>query len=271
MKSRCVWAFLPIFLAPPVAQAHEFWIEPATFHPEAGSILSARLQVGIGPHEQESFARNEEHQRRFALVAAGAEKAMVGRPGDDPAGRVRLEEEGLQWVAYASNPSRIELGPEKFEQYLVEEGLEQVRSERAEMGESEHAASESYRRCAKSLVRVGDGPTAGFDQVLGLELELVLETDPAVLGTDPTDEEDSSIALRLLYKGRAAVGVQVLAISLEDTDVRLKARTDEEGRVRVQLPRNGRWLYSAVHMRRAEPTADVDWMSCWSSLTLAVD
>ena len=36
--------FLAILLIPGIAEAHDFWIEPSTFHPAAGTTVSAALR-----------------------------------------------------------------------------------------------------------------------------------------------------------------------------------------------------------------------------------
>ena len=271
MRTSSLRIALPaLLLFASTARAHEFWIEPASFDPEAGTILSSRLWVGIGPEEQEPFQRSEGHLRRFELLGPQEQLPVVGRPGDDPAGRVRLQEEGFHLFAYDSNPSRIELEGEAFEHYLELEGIDHVRAARAEAGQSKQAASESYRRCAKSLVRVGEQAAAGFDRVLGQELELVPQNDPGRLVAEGREGTPAPLELRLLFRGQPAPDVQVLAIDIDDPERRVRMRTDEKGRVRCQLPGPGRWLLSAVHMRRAEAEEEVDWVSLWASLTLRV-
>src|SRR4051812_3213334 len=96
--------------------AHDMWIEPATFFPEPGQILSLRLRVGqdlLG----DPLLLDQSLVNEFVLSDAAGVKPIVRRDGRDPAGVVRIAAPGLQIVGYHSNPSAIEIGAEKFNQY----------------------------------------------------------------------------------------------------------------------------------------------------------
>jgi uncharacterized GH25 family protein len=59
----------------------------------------------------------------------------------------------------------------------------------------------------------------------------------------------------------------VVAINKEDPSAKMTARTDANGRVRLNLPRSGMWMIKAVHMVSAPPDSGADWESIWASLT----
>jgi uncharacterized GH25 family protein len=202
---------------------------------------------------------------KFVLVSPlGAEKAVEGISGRDPAGVARVNEAGFLVVGYRSSPSRIDLPSEKFEQYLKEEGLEKVSAVRAKRGDSEKPGNEIYSRCAKALLDAGAAGTAGFDLVLGLRLELVAEKSPKKVAAP------ASMPVRLLYEGKPLAGALVFALNRDEPEKRLSARTDGAGRVRFDLPRSGVWLVKAVHMIPAPVESGADWESLWASLTFEV-
>src|SRR6195256_5856892 len=100
--------------------AHDMWIEPATFSPQLGQIVSVRLRVGqdlLG----DPLPRDPALVNQFIVEDAEGRKPVVGRTGADPAGFLRVATPGLLVVGYRSNPSTIELSAEKFNQYLKEE------------------------------------------------------------------------------------------------------------------------------------------------------
>src|SRR5215471_4807018 len=115
--------------------AHDMWIEPFTFVPEAGEIVGLKLRVGqdlLGdPLPRDPALINE-----FIVEDAEGRKPVVGRAGSDPAGYVRAAAPGLLVVGYHSNPSRVELSAEKFTQYIREEGLDAVAALRATRGQT---------------------------------------------------------------------------------------------------------------------------------------
>jgi uncharacterized GH25 family protein len=256
--AACVFAVAAPLLA------HDFWIEPTSFHPEVGSLVGLGLRVGQG-FRGDPVPRMNEKIVKFVLVSpSGAEKPVEGISGRDPAGRTRVDEAGYLVVGYRSSPSPIELPAEKFEQYLKEEGLEKVSEARVRRGDSEKPSKEIYSRCAKTLLDAGGAGAAGFDRVLGLRLELVAEKSPKKVASA------GPMPARLLYEGKPLAGALVFALNRDEPEKRLSARTDGAGRVRFDLPRAGVWLVKAVHMIPAPPESGADWESLWASLTFEV-
>src|SRR5437764_5089151 len=105
--------------------AHDMWIEPTTFSPQAGEIVGVKLRVGqdlLG----DPLPRDPALINQFIFEDAEGRKPLVGRDGGDPAGFLRVAVPGLLVVGYRSNPSTVELTPEKFNQYLKDEGLDAI-------------------------------------------------------------------------------------------------------------------------------------------------
>src|SRR5262245_14707534 len=103
--------------------AHDLWIEPTTFLPEAGKVIGVRLRVGqdlIG----DPVPRDPALIEQFLVAGPGGRLPVAGRDGADPAGLVRVAAPGLHVIGYRSNPSPITMGADKFNQYLKEEGLD---------------------------------------------------------------------------------------------------------------------------------------------------
>lgn len=240
-------------------RAHDMWIEPATFSPSPGEIVALKLRVGqdlLG----DPIPRDPALINQFFVVDGEGRKPVVGRDGSDPAGFIRVAAPGLHVVGYRSNPSVVDLTPEKFNQYLKEEGLDAVAALRARRGQT-GGARDLFSRCAKSLV-ASDAPTNGpGDRLLGFTLELVAERNPTSMAAG----ED--LPVRLTYENRPLAGALVVAINRAHPKEKLSARSDKDGRVRFRLPSTGVWLIKAVHMIEAPPTAGADWISYWASLT----
>src|SRR3989442_14759249 len=68
--------------------AHEVWIEPTTFSPDAGQIVGVRLRVGVDLLG-DSLPRDPGLLNQFVFVDAAGRKPVVGRIGGDPAGFLR--------------------------------------------------------------------------------------------------------------------------------------------------------------------------------------
>jgi uncharacterized GH25 family protein len=234
------------------ALAHDFWIEPSAFTPEAGQLVKLKLWVGerLGG---ETLPRNESLIESFSAVRGTAAAPVLGIDGSDPAGILRPAAPGGVIIAYRSLRSAVELPPDKFKAYLALEGLKSVDPGR-----------EVFSRCAKSLLAVNGRGDTTFTQPVGLTLELVPEADPYTLA--PGDR----LTVRLLYQGEPLAGALVMALDAVDADKPQQIRSDALGRATFTLPRSGSWLVKAVHMIRAPRDAGADWESFWASLTFSV-
>jgi len=240
--------------------AHDMWIEPATFFPQSGQIVSLRLRVGqdlLG----DPLLLDPSLVNQFVVSDGDGVRPVVRRDGRDPAGLVRLITPGVHVIGYRSNPSTIEIPADTFNQYLKEEGLDAVSAQRARRNETRAPAREIFSRCAKSLVFSGAAAAAQGDRPLGFTLELVAERNPYQL------RADQDLPVRLTYESRPLAGALVVAINRLNPADKVSARTDADGRVRFRLRHDGMWLIKAVHMVPAPADAHAEWASFWASLT----
>jgi uncharacterized GH25 family protein len=274
--SRLLLAACAAAFAGTAALAHDFWIEPKTHRAQAQSLLGVALVVGdFGKGDR--MPRNDERIVQFVCVGPDGAKPIVGRDGNEPAGYVRLQSDGLYVLGYRSSHASVEIEPAKFTAYLHERGLEDVLELRKQRGESERPAREVYSRCSKSLVGVGAGASTGFDTVLNFTLELTPEKNPMALRPGTAGAPYEPLPVRLFYEGKPLANALVGATSLDappndasDPTNVLHARTDADGRVELALPRKGRWLIAAVHMIPASNHAEADWESFWASFTFEI-
>jgi hypothetical protein len=158
----------------------------------------------------------------------------------------RTEQPGLTTIAYFSNPSSVEQAPEKFQNYLKDEGLDKIKPVY-----SGKPVRELFTRCAKAML------SGTIDaKPLGLPLELIAESN----GT-----------YRLLWQNRPLAGALVVAMNKDATNKtqKLSARSDAAGRVKFALA-PGSWMIKAVHMLPATPVENADWHSYWASLTFEI-
>jgi uncharacterized GH25 family protein len=261
---RALAALLSGLASSGFALAHDFWIEPSSFHPARGSEVSFALRVGQD-FRGDPVPRDDRRILGFALISAAGVRPIAGLPAADPAGLARMDEPGWIVVAYRSARSPVTLDPAKFEQYLIDENLDGVLAARRRRSESGKPGNEVFSRCAKSLVAVGGDARGGFDRVVGLTLELVAEKSPTAVASS-----GRRMPVRLFYEGRPLEGALVVAINRAEPGTKLRARTRPDGRAALELGRGGVWLVKAVHMVPAPKETGADWESLWASLTFEV-
>ncbi len=239
---------------------HDLWIEPSTYGPAAGAIVGLRLRVGVD-FVGDPVPRDPSLVKQFVFEDESGRRPVVGRDGSDPAGYMRLPAAGVVVAGYHSHPSTVEQTAEKFNQYLKEEGLDQIVALRASRRHTNAGAREIFSRCAKTLVQAGAAGHGRGDRVLGFTLELVAEQNPY------TASPNQDLPIRLVYEGRPLPGTLVVAVNRSDPAEKIATRTDKDGRVRLPLRQRGVWLVKAVHMIPAPAGANADWASYWASLT----
>jgi hypothetical protein len=238
---RTLFAF--VFLCASPLLAHDFWIEPSTFNPTSGEVVSIRLRVG--EHwKGESFRRDPSHLARFTVHTGNLSAPVAGVSGREPAGVVRLDAASAV-VAYESHPRSATLSPARFARYIAEEGLERVVSPRTT------PVRDVYSRSAKSIL----GDPFSLTEPVGLPVEIV-----------PLRWEQPSATFRLLANGKPLGGVTVVAIGAGQPG-EVRSVTDGEGVVILPLKAKGAWLVKAVHI---EAVGSDEYRSIWGSLTFAL-
>lgn len=253
--------FAALLLALPLA-AHDHWIAPSSFRPAVGERVELAVRVGH-PAQFEEKVRDPRRIVRFESWAPGASaaQAVLGIDGKPPAGLFKAKATGLHMLAYQSDHAFVEIEPAKYADFLREEGLDDVLAERERRGESALPGRDSYARFDKALLRVADGPADGFGRVVGLPLELVLESDPSAW------QPEQPLRLRLELAGRPLEGRQIKLVRLSEPHLVELARTDATGRAELRPASAGPYAAFAVHQRRATPeqALEGDWEGLWAS------
>ena len=229
--------------------AHDFWIEPSTFHPGPGAVVSLSLRVG--EHFVGDPVPRSPLIERFAVIQDGREKEISGTDGLDPAGWIQPNGRTPAVIVYRSKPSTVELPPARFEAYLRQNGLEKI------LGRKNRGTRERFSRCAKVILN-GAQRSEAITRPTALRYEIVPED--ASLSTRP-------FRGRVLFDGKPLPGALVVATFREDPRVRLLMRSNPEGRFAFTSPRRGVWLITSVEMVEASMFSGVDWESVWASLT----
>jgi uncharacterized GH25 family protein len=261
---RGLGSALALLLAAQAAAAHDFWIEPSTFRPAPGEDFTVALRVGEH-FRGEPVPRDERRIRKFFLVSNRGESPLPGLSGSDPAGFAKSDGPGVIVIGYRSDRSPVTLEAPKFEKYLTDEGLEAVIAERARRGESGKPGREVFSRSVKSVVI--SGPRGrDYDRTLGLDLEILVRSDPASWRPDGKPP----MRFQVLSEGRPLAGALVKAICRDDSEKTVTARSGRNGEVSLVLPRKGVWLVEAVRMTRAPKDVDADWESVWGSVTFEI-
>ena len=226
--------------------AHDFWIEPSTFHPAVGQTVMLALRVGqdfIG----DPVPRSAQLMDAFVLRDARGEWPVKGFENQDPAGVVRIDRDGVAVAWYRSKANFVELPAAKFAEFLKLEGIDWIVADKPDR--------EHFFRYVKTILRTGKSSALPVGHICGFRYDIVPESNPWRSGP---------LRVRVLFEDKPACGVLVTAIN---RDARISVRTDAHGRAVLNLPKSGAWLIKSVYMVKAPTDSGVDWESLWASVT----
>jgi uncharacterized GH25 family protein len=225
-------------LALPVS-AHDFWIEPSSYRPAAGTVLTASLRVGER-FTGDAVPRRAARIEQFVVRTELGEQSVEGIENRHPAGYIRMKEAGPAVIGYRGKPYPHEVSAKTFARFLEEEGIRNIRHPNG-------VQRERFQRFAKSVVNT---PSPLAEKPFGWRFELVPDTTLS--------------HFQVLYEGKPLRDIQVVALSRSGKT--MDARTDAQGRVQFTLG-EGVWLVKAVHLLPAPKGAGYDWESLWGSVT----
>lgn len=250
--------------APTTAPAHESWVEAVRYQLKAPATITA--DVRVGQHfKGDSYRYNPNLMVDLQLVTTSGSTPINATLGQRPAINVETAVDGLHVLIYRSAVRSVSYETfAKFENFLNLDGLTWVLAEHAKRGLPREGFSETYRRFAKALIKVGAGE--GEDGLIGMPLELVAIDNPYVTSGSNT------IRVKLLWRQQPLPSAQITVFRKrpgKETE-RTIFISNQSGIAAIPRGAGGRLLLSAVHMIPAEPAANefrAVWESLWASMT----
>jgi len=143
------------------ALAHEFWLEAPRFRLQSGQTVNVRPLVGENFHGGPWTNQASKILRfvRYGPIPTDSTD-LTPAPGFAPTDTFRtaltFAQPGTHLILLRSTNSFIELPATEFTAYLREEGLDYALTLRQEREQQATPGRETYRRCAKALVQVGE-------------------------------------------------------------------------------------------------------------------
>ena len=276
MQKRIITAALVALTT--AALAHEFWLEAPRFRLQPGQTVNVHTFVGENFHGEPWTTKAAKIQRLVRYGPTPADSTNLTPQNFTETDTFRtgftFAQPGTHVVLLRSTNSFIELPAEKFTAYLREEGLDYALKLRQENDQMALPGRETYRRCAKTLVQVGEAAasTPATDSacrhVYGLPLELVPEQNPYRMAAD------KALTVRVLRAGRPAFGAAVQVWQRQPGGLpttHYTTRANQNGRILLRLSGPGPYLLATVDMSAAPANLRdrADWQSTWASLTFA--
>lgn len=261
-----VISILFVFLFLGLANGHEFWLLPRKFKYDVGEKMILDFMVGEG-FEGEYWDLSKHKVEKLVLFNRVTQMNLLPKIKATAGSNVEhtFNNVGTHLIALESNQAFIELEPEKFEEYLNEDGLEFVLDERAKRGEKNKNARELYSRFAKLLIQVGDRTDETYKKSAGLKYEVIPSQNPYDL------KSGDYLECKILYRGNPEPHALVKVWSHVGNRIFLQnIYTESDGTIRFPISTTGPWMVSSVKMIRSKSPA-AEWESMWASLVFEIE
>jgi len=263
-------AFLGVMGTVSLAIAHEFWLFPTHFFPKSGENVSVSINVGED-YLGERWGGGSRRVQRLRLITQKGEKNLTATVVQmDSLVKLQpltLTEIGTHILVLETNSSFIELEPQKFTDYLKEDGLDNAIDYRQKNGETKKNGRELYRRCAKTVMQVGTVKGSEITKPMDLAIDIIPQQNPYSL------PKGSTLTCQFLYENKPLKKALVRCWRRVNgkTELEIK-RSDADGKATFDLPKKGNAAYmvSVVHMVRLTNNPKADWQSTWGSLTFGM-
>ena len=270
MKHR-YWLTATLILFSAWAAAHEFWLQPTRFFAEPGDVIQVRTLVGehfSGEPSEGKKNRIVQYKQYSALGETDLSPTLDGDNYADVA--VKLARPGTHLLVFANTPKFIELAPDKFLEYLREDGLDNVIALRKQRGDTAKPGRELYQRCAKTLIQAGGQPDRAAVLSTSLPPDIVPVQNPYALKAGQRLDVQIKFLGKPLAAARVRYWVKNGAGSVQEEEV----RSSSQGKAYFRL-RPGQTMISVVTMIPAEAELvaaqsagqSAQWHSYWGSLT----
>jgi uncharacterized GH25 family protein len=246
------------------AQAHEFWLQADRYFLKTGEKVVVKFMVGenftgepwdLKVHRVEDLKVIEADKTRNLIDSIDRATSTLS---------MRFAKPGTKLLVLQSNAAAIELEANVFNQYLEEDGLDDVLALRARNKATDKKGKELYSRHTKLFLQVGETRDDTYKKVVGMPVELIPQRNPYEL------KRGDKCRFLVLNNGQPFFGAKVRVWNRYDNRTTIQnAYTQKDGMIEMQISNPGPWMVSVVKMIPSKDPA-ADWRSYWGSVVFEV-
>jgi uncharacterized GH25 family protein len=248
------------------AQSHEFWLQPKKFTYAVGEEMV--LDFMVGENFTGEFWDLKRHKvEKIDVYASGMTKSLLTEVKDTKGKNLtyKLDKEGTHLFALESNFAYIGLEPDKFNEYLKDDGLENILEARTKQHQLDKPSKEFYKRYAKVIVQSGKKLDETYRKRLGLRIEIVPLTNPYSL------KSGDYLECLVLWEGKPTPHTLVKVWNFVGRRSFLQnIYSENDGTIKFPISSKGPWMVSSVKMMNSEKQG-ADYQSLWASLVFEIE
>ncbi len=171
---------------------------------------------------------------------------------------------GVHVIAVETTPKILELEADRFNDYLVTDGLPHIFRLRSKEKTLNQPAKERYRKSPTAIVPVGTNFAGPWDKPLGLPLEIVALQNPFERKIGDT------LRVKVLFQKTPLANANLGWHRPGDGDTPAGyVRSDKNGEALIPIAATGLMTIRLTHMTRPK-MPDYEWESFWTTLTFRV-
>jgi uncharacterized GH25 family protein len=249
-----------------LAQAHEFWLQPRKYKFKPGEEMKVDFMVGEN-FTGEFWDLTVHKVEKAEMYCTGMNKNLLKDIKNSKGTNLiyKFDKEGTHLFSMESNFASIELEGAKFNDYLREDGMDEILDTRTKAQELNKPAKEFYKRFAKLLVQSGAKTDESYKRRLGFRYEIFPMVNPYTL------KVGDYLDCRVMWEGKPAPHALVKVWSHIGNRIFLQnIYTENDGTIKFPISGSGPWMISAVKMIQSEMEG-ADYQSFWSSLVFAIE
>ncbi len=257
------------------ASAHDMFLVLSEHSLPPESAVSVALYNGTFDKSENAIARDRMTDVSVVDGDSTVSHPAIGQWRDE--GTVAILDfktgaPGTYLVGISTAANMIELTAEEFDDYLKHDGVLDVLEARQHEGNLTGPVRERYSKHVKTILQVGDAVTDSQSFKLGYPIEIVPLANPASLDIGDSLEflvlaDGIPVADQLVYASYEGFHSHDESGTHREA---ASARTDDEGIVKVELSKAGRWYVRLIRMLPVDE-AGADYESNWATLTFEID
>lgn len=263
MKKLLVLAVLVLFQT--FVLGHEFWLMPRKFRYAMGE--EAKIDFVVGENFVGEYWDLTKHKvEKLELITATGKRDLTTSVKKTKGNNLlyKISSQGTHLFALRSNKAFIELEAEKFNEYLSEDGIDNIIQHRKEKSETGSPAKEHYQRFAKLLLQGGTATDEVYKRNVGFPLEIIPDANPYRL------KSGAYLGCKVLFQNKPLAHQMVKVWSVVGNRNFLQNMyTENDGTIKFPISSTGPWMVSTVRMEPS--TGEVDYESMWASLVFGID
>lgn len=262
---KLVTLFVVVFISS-LATAHEFWLQPKKFRYSVGEEVKVDFLVGENfTGEPWDLVKNKVETALVISAYGKKDLKTTVKPAKGNNLTYKIANEGTHLFSMTSDAAYIELEADKFNEYLEEDGIDNITADRKKNNETGKSSRENYTRYAKLLVQAGSKLDDVYKRKLGLKAEIIPLQNPYSL------KNGDYLECEVQFEGKPVPHQMVKIWSFVGNRAFLQnAYTENDGRVKFPISNTGPWMVSFVKMEKStKPTSDYE--SSWASLVFGIE